>query len=408
MFKNVKKLVLWLMVIMLGSFALAAAMQFIAEGAEGFTKPGFGVQSKNAKVIDETKTLDRTGLENLNIFSTSTDITIIAADDSDIRAHLHGQIISSNKNYFPTLEAKQNGKNGEIKVTWPEVITVGYMNSDMHLDLYLPESYQQNLALKVSSAEILFEELTLKNFNCTSTSGDVTGKLAVTENTVFKTSSGRYNVNVQAQNGFTMESTSGDFKSDRIEAGKFTRITSSGSTVLESLNCTDFNYESTSGDLKVKQIRAVNSKINASSGKLALTGENTGKAEIKSTSGDITWEGLNAKEAAVETSTGRTIITGLTGSLEMKSTSGDADIQFSRLEGEAALNSSSGRISLKLPEGSEFALNCSTSSGTIHVNDFELVVQGKVSEDNLKGTVGNAAHTVELKTTSGDIYISKN
>jgi hypothetical protein len=147
MFKsmNVKKIVLWLVAIMLGSFALAAAVQFIAGGAEAFTKPGFVIQSKHTRVIDETKTLELAGLENLDISSTSTDITIIATDDGSIRAHLYGEIICSNKNYFPTLEANRSGKKGEVKVTWPEVITVGYMNSNIKMDLYLPKSVQGGL-----------------------------------------------------------------------------------------------------------------------------------------------------------------------------------------------------------------------------------------------------------------------
>jgi DUF4097 and DUF4098 domain-containing protein YvlB len=36
------------------------------------------------------------------------------------------------------------------------------------------------------------------------------------------------------------------------------------------------------------------------------------------------------------------------------------------------------------------------------------MVQGKVSEDELRGTVGQDENTVQIETSSGDIILSKN
>lgn len=96
------------------------------------------------------------------------------------------------------------------------------------------------------------------------------------------------------------------------------------------------------------------------------------------------------------------------GSLKLESSSGDADIQFSTLKGKAILKASSGQMKLRLPETAEFELDCTTNSGVINVNDFKLLVQGEVSEDQLSGTVGSNQNRVKIETSSGDIILLKN
>lgn len=402
---NVKKMVLWLLLIMTGSFIIAGALFFISGDARSF-KPGEALQGKYEKTIDETKTLDMAGLENLIITSMSTDINLITTEEETIRAHLHGGISCSNKNYIPTLTTEANGSNAEIRVEWPKVLTVGYMMSNIKLDVYLPKAYQQDLNLETSSASIRFGELTLRNLNCTSTSGDLRGVMAVTENTHFKSSAGTYEADIRAANAFTMESTSGDFRSGSVETEKFTRISSAGSTDIKSLACTDFNHYSTSGDLKLAVIRSVNSTIETSAGTVRISGENTGEIKIKTNSGDITWLDSNAKTVQVDTSSGKTTLTKLAGALELKSSSGDPTVQFSRLEGKVKIKTTSGRTEVKLPEGSEFDLSCRTNSGDIKVKGFEVAVTGKATEDELTGTVGSSKNTVQIETYSGDILLS--
>lgn len=405
---NVKKLVLGLILLMVGSFTLAGTIFFTSGEAEEGNNHGFIIQGKYSKDINETKTLELSGLKNMDIESTSTDITLLPSNDSTIKAHLHGVITSSNKNYFPTLEVEQNGDSGKITVKWPEVITVGYMNNNIKLDVYIPKAYQQNLGVKVSSAEIQFAELTLLNFKCSSTSGDMKGKLAVVDNAIFKSSSGRFDVNIRAAHEFSMESTSGDFISNEIQVDKFTRKTSSGSTIIDNLSCTDFKYTSTTGDLKLAKIEAVNSNLETSSGTLMLTGKSTEKVQIKTTSGDTSWQDMQAKAVQFDTSTGETNLSGLAGDLTFKSTSGDADLEFSKLEGKVKVEASSGEIKLKLPEDSEFGLDLSTSSGSLNVESFEVIVKGKVTEDNLSGYVRSERNEIDIETRSGDITLLQN
>lgn len=402
---NIKRIIVWLLMLMAGSYIIAGALFFISGDAQSF-KPGETFQGIYDKTIDETQTLDMEGLENLIITSMSTDINLIPTEEETIRAHLHGGIPCSNKKYMPTMTTEANGNNAEIRVEWPNVLVVGYMMSNIKLDIYLPKAYQQDLTLKTSSASIQFSELTLRNLNCTSTSGDLRGVLAVTENTNFKSSSGTYETGIRASNTFTMESTSGDFRSGSVETEKFTRISSAGATNIKSLTCTDFNHNSTSGDLRLDYIRSVNSKIETSSGTVRISGENTGDIKIKTTSGDITWLDSNAKNVQVDTSSGKTTLTGLAGDLELKSSSGDPKVQFGRLEGQVKIETTSGRVEVKLPEGSEFNLSCHTNSGSIKVKGFEVTTSGKNTEDELTGTVGSNKNTVRIETSSGDILLS--
>lgn len=402
---NVRKLIIVLLLVMAGSY-ITAGVLFFSSGESRDSKPLTAVRGQYEINIDETKTLDIAALESLKIKSSSTDITLITTEEDTIRAHLYGGVSCSNKNNYPVLKLQSGGNSAEIIVEWPNVLTVGYMMTNIKLDVYLPKSYQKDLSLETSSGDIQFGELALRNFSCTSSSGDLKGVLAVTENTSFKSSSGRYEAGVRASNAFTMESSSGDFRSGSVEARLFTRNAASGLTNIKSLTCTEFSYQSNSGDLKLDAIRSVKSTLETTSGKITIYGENTGEARIKTSSGDISWQGMNADFAQVKTTAGSINITGLAGGLDLQSSSGDATVQFKRLEGTAKLTTTAGRVKVNLPKGSEFGVDCRTTAGDIKVNGFEVTLTGKVSEDELIGTVGSNKNMVQIETSSGDITLS--
>lgn len=429
---NVKKAALWLAVIAFGSLTLAAVIFYYSDG-EGILrdpevnihdnikpgdpevniddniikKIGVSIHGKFTKEIDEEKSLELAGLKDLSISSTSTDIKIIPTDGQTVKAHLYGTISSNKEDYFPALEAERTGDRGSINIKWPRTINIGFMNSDLKLDIYLPRTYAENLDVDTSSAKVSFDELTVKGFQCSTTSGDVTGKSVKAESAELKTSSGRFELSTNITGNLHIESTSGDFNLNTVKAKSVTRATASGVTKITNMECEDFKFNSTSGDLKVESIKAAASNIETSSGKVQLNGPSSEKAVVKTTSGDIYWEGLVSKSTQTETFSGKTTLKGALGDLNHHSTSGDIEAAYDNFSNNIKIEVSSGMSKLQLPSNSEFGLNYSSSSGKMHLNDFEVTVKGPVEDNNFKGYVKSDKNMITIKSSSGDAEISR-
>ena len=109
-------------------------------------------------------------------------------------------------------------------------------------------------------------------------------------------------------------------------------------------------------------------------------------------------------------------------SLRVKNVSGDIDVQKIggdldidevsggvRIAGAAKTvdcKTVSGGITLLLPASAAFEVEAETFSGHI-ATDFPVVVSGKISPKELRGTVGTGGATVRIKSFSGRVEIRK-
>jgi DUF4097 and DUF4098 domain-containing protein YvlB len=402
---NTKKIALWLAIIAIGSFTLAGVIFYYSGDASTLENPGISIHGKYTREIDEKRELQLSGLRNLNVLSSSTDIKFIPTDDTVIRAHLYGTVTSNNERYFPVLKAANVGDSGEIGVEWPKVVNIGFSNSNIKLDIYLPKAYSENLGIETSAARVDFDELNVSGLKCVTSSGDVYGRSVKAENAELRTSSGRFELSIDCSGDLQLESNSGDFVLNHVIARGVTRTTSSGVTTISDMECDSLKYNADSGDLKILSLKAVNTSIESSAGRIEVNGSSTEKALAKSNSGDIVWEGLLSKSTGIVTSAGKVILKGSPGNLEHKSNSGDAVFDFDTFAGQVNIETSSGDVQIKLPQDSQFGLDYKSSSGNMTLEDFEITVKGPVEDNELSGNVGNGNSMIKIRSTSGDAKI---
>jgi hypothetical protein len=158
------------------------------------------------------------------------------------------------------------------------------------------------------------------------------------------------------------------------------------------------------------------------SGDLTLT-DIAGAVEARTGSGSIDAEGIggdfkgktgSGSVRLTQSAPGDVVARSGSGSIDLRGVQGslraDAGSGGIRVEGRQAgpweLDTGSGSIRIRLPENASFELDAESSSGDIDV-DHAITVQGKISEDHLKGQVGDGGSLLHVRTGSGDIRIRK-
>lgn len=182
--------------------------------------------------------------------------------------------------------------------------------------------------------------------------------------------------------------------------------TSSGEVNIERLNIENFTYDASSGDLTGEEFAPRSSRIETSSGEVRFRGFG-GDLELKTSSGDAEIE-YSSKSANtnITTSSGNITLTGFTGDLHSRAQSGDIKVDYTDFNNSINMKSSSGEIEISLPTDSQFGIKVDTSSGDIRT-DFSVTQTGKIDEDRLEGTVGSSSNQITIDTSSGDVNIRK-
>ena len=113
-----------------------------------------------------------------------------------------------------------------------------------------------------------------------------------------------------------------------------------------------------------------------------------GSFDISTTSGDIR---VQAQE----------------GQGKAQTSSGDISVELSGLTGNLNMNSTSGDVNIKLPESDSFDFEADTTSGDINTF-FDDNLKFSKKGNNAQGTYGanRNGSRIDIETTSGDIKIT--
>lgn len=238
---NMKKIVLWLFVIMISSFSIAGSI-YAVERRNGRTpfsyRTGAGQQDINAE-----KTYDTAGIREIDIGVVDADINVIPVDGTDIKAHLHGTALTSGDGSAPELTTELDGTG--LKIQAKDKIRFFPMfhfngHRELKLDVFIPKSYSDSIKIKTVSGSVDINNFRLTEFNLRSVSGGlnasgldvgradigmVSGETNIEE---FKgdleahSVSGRYYIGYSVLgNSVEIRSTSGDVKIKLPEASEF-------------------------------------------------------------------------------------------------------------------------------------------------------------------------------------------
>ena len=160
-------------------------------------------------------------------------------------------------------------------------------------------------------------------------------------------------------------------------------------------------------------------------GASAVVSRIAGPTDVRGVSGDTTLVGLSGKVHA-ETVSGDLEAQGLTGRLRFNSVSGNltvidhrspqlaadsvsgdmvVDLAPSALPPELRLNTVSGEVAVRLPEGVSAEVSASTASGPVSSAFAELSAVGGWGARQLSGTLGAGAGSVRCSSVSGALAL---
>jgi DUF4097 and DUF4098 domain-containing protein YvlB len=208
-----------------------------------------------------------------------------------------------------------------------------------------------------------------------------------------------YELIVPSQTKLRSESGSGDQRADGI-SGPADMNSGSGSLHVKNIGG-EVRARTGSGDIELDTVRG-NAQASAGSGTIRATGIGGGLS-ASSGSGDVKLEQTAAGDVEISTGSGDVEMKGVKGGAKVTTGSGSITAQGDPT-GDWRLHSGSGNVSVDFPPQAAFNLVARTSSGNIETA-HEISVQGKIGARELQGKVGAGGPLVELRTSSGTIEI---
>lgn len=141
-------------------------------------------------------------------------------------------------------------------------------------------------------------------------------------------------------------------------------------------------------------------KLNSASGKIQLTQKDKAdKVSIDTASGKINADLSQVDKAYFESASGKITVTAESvDSLTVKATSGAVLCALETTPSECKLHAVSGKVTLILPDASDFTAKISTTSGDFE-SDFALKKDGNTY------ICGSGSADIDIETTSGNVYI---
>lgn len=258
-----------------------------------------------------------------------------------------------------------------------------------YVEIYLPESYTDQLSVATSSGNIETDlQFNLNSFEASSISGDIS-------------------LNEITGDMINLSSSSGNITFSRIQCqSTFETTSTSGDIILKEVIAKDIHVTTTSGNISIGNGEG-NRFITSSSGDIQLL-DGRGNSDVSTNSGTITMKNTDGI-FHVSSSSGDLKITALSGGGSLETTSGEISLNYIEdIPGnvkDLTLSAMSGDITLNLPTSLHFNFNVDTTSGDIRT-PFDNNLNFNKKGNHASGVIGdNPQITVEIKTTSGNIKL---
>lgn len=198
-------------------------------------------------VIDEEKRIDEQGIAEVNIEAISSEVNVIPVDDDAFSAHFYGDISTGAEP--PKMMVTTTGDRLNIVIEHPKDIFSGFQRLETTLDVFVPESYKDDIRIKTVSGSVDIGELEAAKFVVESTSGNIRASSVICETSRISTVSGFIKIGTLSADRSNLSSTSGNIEVDGLK-GELTGKSVSGSfdVTYQALK-DDVEIESTSGDV---------------------------------------------------------------------------------------------------------------------------------------------------------------
>jgi len=181
---NIRKIVIWLFVIAVASLTIATIAFF---STENYMVSFRDKNNFEGNSIDEVKTFGIDQLKEIYIHSMSSDVSVFSTDEEDIKINFYGRSTLRSEKALPKLITNLEGSKLKIEIKYPKVI---FYNTNVVLDVYIPQDYRESIIIDTASADVDISNLDLNNFLCKTASGDLRIESLDSDNLTLNTASG--------------------------------------------------------------------------------------------------------------------------------------------------------------------------------------------------------------------------
>ncbi|MEC2333941.1 DUF4097 domain-containing protein [Bacillus subtilis] len=169
----------------------------------------------------------------------------------------------------------------------------------------------------------------------------------------------------------------------------------------------DLAVRTSSGDVSVAgNDHLALSGLNAvsASGNTSVTDVRIQDLKVKASSGDVSISNTVSKTAGIDLASGDANLVHVSGSLDVKMTSGDFNAVLKKVTGPVSVTLTSGDANVSLPQNGSFAVNALSASGDVSL-PYSFADKAHKEQHHITGTQGSGRHPIDIKTDSGDLTI---
>ncbi|MEC1429987.1 DUF4097 domain-containing protein [Bacillus subtilis] len=169
----------------------------------------------------------------------------------------------------------------------------------------------------------------------------------------------------------------------------------------------DLAIRTSSGDVSVAgNDHLALSGLNAvsASGNTSVTDIRLQDLKVKASSGDVSISNTVSQTAGIDLTSGDANLVHVSGSLDVKMTSGDFNAVLKKVTGPVSVTLTSGDANVSLPQNGSFAVNALSASGDVS-SPYSFADKAHKEQHHITGTQGSGQHPIDIKTDSGDLAI---
>ncbi|WP_338443201.1 DUF4097 domain-containing protein [Bacillus spizizenii] len=169
----------------------------------------------------------------------------------------------------------------------------------------------------------------------------------------------------------------------------------------------DLTVRTSSGDVSVDgNHHLALSGLNAvsASGNMRVTDVRLKDLKVKGSSGDVTISNTISKTTGIDLASGDANLADVSGSLDVRMTSGNLDAALKKVTGPLSVTLTSGDADLSLPQNGSFTVNAKSTSGEVS-SPYSFADTAHKEHHQITGLQGNGRYQIDIKTDSGDLTI---
>lgn len=259
-----------------------------------------------------------------------------------------------------------------------------WSGDDIHLNVQIPEGIPV-IKIENTSGELCIRGIQTLELEARCISGDLQIEDVVCKKFLGKTQSG----DVEVSN-ITMQLD----ENTEIEIQ-----TTSGELEIQGIAAARVRLQTTSGDISAERLKAGQLKVQTTSGEQEFEDVVCDRADLRAGSGDIEVENIRGRELNAMAGSGEVELEADMEVFNVKTGSGDIDLEVSARARKICIAAGSGEISLDLSRIEGASIVSRTSSGDMNIRGYE------VSSHTYNTSYNSGACQVSLVTGSGDITV---